>query len=74
MKITYLLAALLLVSSLATPTTAQERSRKNVARTQAHGFSYAMEKFAIPVERMSTSLADRALAQPVPHGLPVGHR
>jgi len=31
MKITYRLAALLLVSSLATPTTAQERSRKNVA-------------------------------------------
>jgi len=28
MKITYLLAALLPVSSLATPTTAQERSRK----------------------------------------------
>ena len=28
MKITYLLAALLLVSSLATPTTAQERSAK----------------------------------------------
>ena len=44
MKITYLLAALLLVSSLATPTTAQERSRKNVAQTQAHGFSYTMEK------------------------------
>jgi len=44
MKITYRLAALLLVSSLATPTTAQERSRKNVARTQAHGFSYTMEK------------------------------
>ena len=44
MKITYLLAALSLVSSLATPTTAQERSRKNVDRTQAHGFSYAMEK------------------------------
>jgi hypothetical protein len=36
MKITYLLTALLLVSSLATPTTAQERGRKNAARTQAH--------------------------------------
>jgi uncharacterized lipoprotein YajG len=39
MKITYLLAALLLVSSLATPTTAQEQSRrKNVARTGASLF------------------------------------
>jgi hypothetical protein len=44
MKITCLLAALLPVSPLATPTTARERSRKNVARTQAHGFSYTMEK------------------------------
>jgi hypothetical protein len=44
MKIIYLLAELLPVSSLETPTTAQERSRKNVARTQAHGFSYTMEK------------------------------
>jgi predicted secreted Zn-dependent protease len=37
MRITYLLAALLLVSSLATPTTAQERGHKSVARTQAYG-------------------------------------
>jgi hypothetical protein len=44
MKIVYRLAALLPMPSLATPTTAQERSRKNVARTQAHGFSYTMEK------------------------------
>jgi hypothetical protein len=36
MKITYHLAALLLVSSFATPTTAQERSHKSVARTQAY--------------------------------------
>jgi hypothetical protein len=40
MKITYLLAALLHVSSLATPTTAQERSRKNVARTGTWLFIY----------------------------------
>jgi hypothetical protein len=40
MKITYLFAALLLVSSLATPTTAQEQSRKNVARTGAWLFTY----------------------------------
>jgi hypothetical protein len=37
MKITYLLAALLLVSSLATPTAAQERTHKSVARAQAYG-------------------------------------
>ena len=37
MKITYLLAALLLVSSLATPTTAQERDRKSAAQTHAYG-------------------------------------
>jgi len=43
MKITYLLAALLLVSSLATPTTAQERSAK-MSLEQVHRFSYAMEK------------------------------
>jgi hypothetical protein len=36
MRIIYLLAALLLVSSLATPTTAQERGRENVAPTEAH--------------------------------------
>jgi hypothetical protein len=36
MKIAYHLAALLLVSSFATPTTAQERSHKSVARTQAY--------------------------------------
>jgi len=37
MKITYLLAALLFMSSLATSTTAHERMRKGVARTQAYG-------------------------------------
>src|SRR5216684_8456246 len=37
MKITYLLAALLLVESLATPTTAQERTHKSVTRTQTYG-------------------------------------
>jgi len=36
MRITYLLATLLLVSSFATSTTAQERSHKRVAQTQAH--------------------------------------
>jgi hypothetical protein len=34
MKIRYLLAALLLVSSLATPTTAQERTHASVTRAQ----------------------------------------
>ena len=37
MKMTCHLAALLLVSLLATPTTAHERSHKSVTRTQAHG-------------------------------------
>jgi hypothetical protein len=37
MKITHLLAAVLLVSSLATSTKAQERIRKSVAQTQAYG-------------------------------------
>jgi hypothetical protein len=37
MKITYLLAALLLVPSLATPTTAQEQTHKSVTRAQAYG-------------------------------------
>ena len=37
MKIIPILAALLLVSSLATPTTAQERSYKSGARAQAYG-------------------------------------
>jgi len=37
MRISYLLAALLFMSSLATSTTAQERMRKGVARTQAYG-------------------------------------
>jgi predicted secreted Zn-dependent protease len=36
MKIIYHVAALLLVSLLATPTTAQERNHKSVARTQAY--------------------------------------
>ena len=37
MKIRYLLAALLLGPSLATPTTAQERTHKNVTRAQTYG-------------------------------------
>ena len=37
MKITYLLAALLLVPSLATPTTAQEPTHKSVTRAQTYG-------------------------------------
>jgi hypothetical protein len=39
MKITYLLAALLLVPSLATPTTAHERTHKSVTR----GHTYEIE-------------------------------
>jgi hypothetical protein len=37
MNITHLLAALLLVSSLATPTMAQQRTHKSAVRTQAYG-------------------------------------
>jgi hypothetical protein len=37
MKITYLLAALLLMASLATPTTAQEQTHKRGTRAQAYG-------------------------------------
>jgi hypothetical protein len=37
MKITYLLAALLLVPSLATPTTAHERTHKSVTRAHTYG-------------------------------------
>ena len=37
MKIKYLLAALLLGPLLATPTTAQERTHKNVTRAQRYG-------------------------------------
>jgi hypothetical protein len=37
MKITYLLAALLLAASLATPTAAQERTHKSGARVQTNG-------------------------------------
>jgi predicted secreted Zn-dependent protease len=37
MKTTHLLAALLLISSLATPTMAQQRAHKSVVRTQAYG-------------------------------------
>jgi hypothetical protein len=37
MKITYLLAAFLLVSSPAAPATAQEQSHKTFARTHAYG-------------------------------------
>jgi hypothetical protein len=37
MKIVHVIAALLLISSLATPTTAHERVNKSAARAQAHG-------------------------------------
>ena len=37
MKITCLLASLLLVSSLATPATAKERNHRSVAQTHAYG-------------------------------------
>jgi hypothetical protein len=37
MKIKYLLVALLLVPSLTTPTTAQERTHKSGVRTQTYG-------------------------------------
>jgi hypothetical protein len=39
MKITCLFAALLLVPSLATPTTAQERTHKSIARAQTSGIA-----------------------------------
>jgi hypothetical protein len=38
MKIKCLVAALLLLSSLATPTTARQRTHTSVTRTQAYGF------------------------------------
>jgi hypothetical protein len=44
MKITYLLAALLLVFITRDANDGSGAKRKNVARTQAHGFSYAMDK------------------------------
>ena len=37
MKILHVIASLLLVSSLATPTTAQERTHKSVTRVQPYG-------------------------------------
>jgi hypothetical protein len=37
MKIAYVLASLLVVSSLATPATAQERTHKSGTRAQAYG-------------------------------------
>jgi hypothetical protein len=37
MKITYLFAALLLMSSLATPTTARERTHKSITPAQTYG-------------------------------------
>jgi hypothetical protein len=39
MKITCLFAALLLVPSLATPTTAQERTHKSIVRAQTSGIA-----------------------------------
>lgn len=37
MKIMHVMAALLLISSLATPATAQQRTNKSSSRAQAHG-------------------------------------
>jgi len=39
MKIMHVMAALLLVSSLATPATARERTNKSSSRAQAHGIA-----------------------------------
>jgi hypothetical protein len=39
MKISHLLAALLLVPSFATPTTAQEQTHKSVTRAQIYGIA-----------------------------------
>ena len=48
MKIMHVIAALLLISSLATPTTAHERTSKGAARTQAHGIVEGREVAAPP--------------------------
>lgn len=37
MKVMHIIAALLLISSLATPATAQERAHQSGARAQSHG-------------------------------------
>jgi hypothetical protein len=48
MKIMHVIAALLLVSSLAAPTTAHERTSKSAARAQAHGIVEGREVAAPP--------------------------
>jgi hypothetical protein len=48
MKIMHVIAALLLISSLATPTTAHERPNKSAARAQAHGIIEGREVAAPP--------------------------
>jgi hypothetical protein len=48
MKIMHLIAALLLISSLATPTTAHERINKSAARAQAHEIFEGREVAAPP--------------------------
>jgi hypothetical protein len=48
MKIMHVIAALLLMSSLATPTTAHERTNKSAARAQPHGISEGREVAAPP--------------------------
>jgi len=48
MKTMHVIAALLLISSLATPTTAHEQTSKGAARTQAHGIVEGREVAAPP--------------------------
>ena len=48
MKIMHVIAALLLISSLATPTTAHERTNKSAARAQARGIFEGREVRAPP--------------------------
>jgi hypothetical protein len=48
MKIMHVIAALLLISSLATPATAHERTNKRAARTQAQGIFEGREVAAPP--------------------------
>jgi hypothetical protein len=48
MKIMHVIAALLLISSLATPVTAHERTNKSAASAQAHGIFGGREVAAPP--------------------------
>jgi hypothetical protein len=48
MKIMHVIAALLLISSLATPTMAHERTTKSAAMAQAHGIFERREVAAPP--------------------------